>query len=342
MMTLSEKLESSCILSQSRCKAKKYGIKDKKKRWFGVIVFVLMSLFTIWSKIINRGDKGTLTDDFLNYSIICIVLKMFFTFILKFMSKSVFSLNHNRIYRVFKFFGAVSSCLVFYFTMVAYINKSIGYWNEFALKYINDNNLTEKTLEANVDWIYNVVKIELNEDESFLSFIWNIFLSSEPINHKFTYALCTLSIITFVPTFIYLMISFLKGIIIMVAINYLLPIFLLVFCLPVIHIILWIKILFRPLPNFTYVYFDDNDKSYVIVEKRKVTGKYNKAVWFRKNFIRTLPITILVLSSATLYSLMIWTSYKYNLGVDLPQIMKQVNTDYSNVPLIPYITGIFC
>lgn len=128
----------------------------------------------------------------------------------------------------------------------------------------------------------------------------------------------------------------------MVAINYLLPIFLLVFCLPVIHIILWIKILFRPLPNFTYVYFDDNDKSYVIVEKRKVTGKYNKAVWFRKNFIRTLPITILVLSSATLYSLMIWTSYKYNLGVDLPQIMKQVNTDYSNVPLIPYITGIFC
>lgn len=92
--------------------------------------------------------------------------------------------------------------------MVAYANKSIGYWNEFALKYINDYKLTEQTLKANVDWIYSVEKIDLNEEESFVSFIWNTFSPSELINHKLTYVLCTLSIITFVPTFIYFVIFF--------------------------------------------------------------------------------------------------------------------------------------
>ena len=41
-MTLAEKLDSSCVLSRKREKASKYGIKQSKSRWLGLIVFILI------------------------------------------------------------------------------------------------------------------------------------------------------------------------------------------------------------------------------------------------------------------------------------------------------------
>ena len=337
MMTLEEKLYNSCVVSKKRYKAKKYGIQSSKKRRFGILVFILMSIFTIFSKIINKGDKGNLSDTFLNYSIYCIIAKMVISFILKFMNKSVFSLNHNYIYRFFKFLGNVANILVFFFTMVAYINKSIGYWNLFAEQYAVNNNTIYGIKEFNVDWIYEVKTLTLKEDKPIV-FIWKTFIPNEPIKHLITYALCVVSIITFIPTFIYFLIVGFKFMFILFAFNYIIPIFIIIFIIPILHIFLWLKLLFRPLPTFRYVYFDESDKSYVFVEKRKITGKYNRVAWFSKNFIKTLPITVIVLISATFYSLIIYTSYKYNYGTDFSLIITQMKNDY---PIVSNIISVF-
>lgn len=337
MMTLAAKLESSYVVSQRRYKAKRYGIKSSKKRWVGFVIFLVMALFTIVTKIINKGDKGTLTDTFLNYSIYCIIAKLAITFVLKFMDKSVFSLNHNHIYGFFKFFGNVANVLVFFFTMVAYINKSIGYWNLFAEQYAVDKNITYEIYGLNVDWIYEVNVLKLKDDELGFFFFFEAFIPNEPLMHLLTYVLCAFTIITFIPTFLYFL-GVILNMIYIIVFNYLLPIIVLIFILPVLHIILWLKLLFRPLPTFRYVHFDENDNDYVFEERRKLTGKYNRTAWFFKNFILMLPITIVVLISATFYSLIIYTSYKYNYGTDLSLIMKQMINDY---PIISNILSIF-
>ena len=338
MMTLAAKLESSYVVSQKRIKAKRYGIKSSKNRWIGFVIFLAMALFTIVTKIINKGDKGTLTDTFLNYSIYCIIAKLAITFVLKFMDNSVFSLNHNRIYGIFKFFGNVANVLVFFFTMVAYINKSIGYWNLFAEQYAVNKNTAYKTNGLNVDWIYEVKILELKDDELGFFFFFESFLRNEPLMHLLTYALCAVTIITFVPTFLYFLAMILKSLLYLISFNYLLPLVILLFILPVLHIIIWLKLLFRPLPTFRYVYFDESDKDYVFEERRKLTGGYNKVAWFFRNFILVLPLTVIVLISATFYSLIIYTSYKYNYGTDFSLIMKQMINDY---PIIYNILSIF-
>lgn len=338
MMTLAAKLESSCVISQRRCKAKRYGIKSSKNRWIGFVIFLAMALFTIVTKIINKGDKGTLTDTFLNYSIYCIIAKLAITFVLKFMDNSVFSLNHNRIYGIIKFCGNVANVLVFFFTMVAYINKCIGYWNLFAEQYALSKNTTYEIYGLNVDWIYEVKTLKLKDDELGFFFFFESFIPNEPFMHLVTFALCAITIITFVPTFLYFLVVIAKSIIYIIAFNYLLPIVILIFILPVLHIIIWLKLLFRPLPSFRYVYFDETDKNYVFEERRKLTGRYNRTAWFFRNFILMLPITVIVLISATFYSLIIYTSYKYNYGIDFSLIMKQMINDY---PIIANVLRIF-
>ena len=139
-MTLSEKIKQSHIIHCEREKASKYGIKNSKKRFIGVVIFIIMALFTIFSKIINKSDKDNLTAKLLDYSIICIIANLFLTFILKFMKKSVFALNYNKTYRLFKLLWHTSKVFVFFFTMVAYINKVLDYWDPYVELYALKNS----------------------------------------------------------------------------------------------------------------------------------------------------------------------------------------------------------
>ncbi len=343
-MTLAEKLDSSCVVSRKREKASKYGIKQSKSRWLGLIVFILMSAFTIYSKFVNKGDKNNLTEEFLNYSLICIGLKLFFTLILKFIDKSVFALNHNFTYRLVKLLGNVSTTLVFFFTMVAYINKSLEYWNEFAKTYCEENNLKSELFKMPVPWLINVITFTpmiKGEEVAPINFIWNIFVYEESFAHMITYILCLVTIITFIPTLFYFVVILLKTALGLFLIYHIaIPALLIMLC-PVIHLLVLIKLLARPSPRFRYIRFDEEDKNYVFVESRKMVGGYNRLSWFWKNFLIMLPFTLIIVASSIVYCTMIYTSYTYGLGFDLPAIMSQMSKDFSWLPFMPFLVGMF-
>lgn len=59
-----------------------------------------------------------------------------------------------------------------------------------------------------------------------------------------------------------------------------------------------------------------------------------------------LPITIIVVSSATFYSLMIYTSYTNSLGFNISEIAQIMLVTYKDVPVVynvvSFLADLFC
>ncbi len=318
MMTLTEKLKSSKLISCDRVKASKYGIKSSKRRIVEFVIFVLMSTFTIFSKIVNKGDKDNLTDKFLDYSIVCIFINIGLTFIMKFMNKSVFALNHNKIYKLFRLLNSCSKVLVFFFTMVAYFNKIIPYWNQYVISFSLTNNLEFKSTNFNVSWLYNI--FSLKDYHLTMSFYKDFLLDDK--KHLITYALCLLTVVAFIPTVIYFVFTTIKSYVLIYALNVVIVPLTFIFLIPILNVFLLFKILTRPMPLFKYCYFDKNDKNYVFVEKRQIDGKYNKFKWFWKNFFLFLPLVIITVLSYVILGMGVYIYKKYDTGFNIVEIAR--------------------
>ncbi len=333
-MTLEEKLQNSEIISQKCVRASRYGLVTGKKRWFGLIVFIIMSLFTIFSKFINQGDKDSLTEEFLNYSLVCIALNMFFNLLLKFMNDSIFALNHNFVFRLTRFLGSLSKVLVFFFTMVAYINKVMTYWDDYVIKYALEHNMEVHESEF-ISWLIKFKYIDGIDN----NFVWDFFYN-EPLKHILTIVLCFVTIITFIPTLFYFIGVAFKALIAALVIYQLLIPFTLVFCLPIVHIIVLLKVLKRPRPSFRHIKPHPENKDLVIVERRRITGKVNRFAWFWKNFLMFLPATLLVIISADFYCMLIYISLKYGYGFDMAKIFETMSQSYSQYVPVMWIVNL--
>lgn len=320
-MTLSEKIKQSHIIYCEREKASKYGIKNSKKRFIGFVIFIIMALFTIFSKIINKSDKDNLTAKLLDYSIICIIANLFLTFILKFMKKSVFALNYNKTYRLFKLLWHTSKVFVFFFTMVAYINKVLDYWDPYVELYALKNSYAFHAVTLS-DKIITRDFIVVDEHNVYnMSFVKE-FLCKQKISNLVTFVLCAFTILTFIPTFLYFLIIFIKTMLVFALLYFALIPALLIFLIPVLNLVLVIRILTRPIPTFKYCHYDEKDKNYVIVEKRKIDGINNKVKWFGLNLIKFLPLVIITLGSYVLLIAGAYISHKYSLGLNVGKIIE--------------------
>ena len=105
-MTFKRKIECSEVLAAS-FKKKSKKIKGKKNRLFGIIISLAMILYLAITTIIRYHgiDKTTFFDSnvtkeeiILYISFTTIILKIIFSFINAFLNKSIFSLNHYKIY----------------------------------------------------------------------------------------------------------------------------------------------------------------------------------------------------------------------------------------------------
>ncbi|MDE7105770.1 MAG: hypothetical protein K2O22_01235 [Anaeroplasmataceae bacterium] len=169
-MTLEEKLDASIILNQKKMPLKKIGILTPKQRRRSLVVFILMLIFTIYTKFILKS----FSFDFLAFFII---LNLVTLFILKLMSKSTTALNHRYIYRFVVFLNKVCKVAIFAFSIV-------GYYEHFKV-YIPEN-YTINSKEDLPEVLFDLLKT----DFKFISFIGTVIL--------------------FIPTFIYFIIFFMN------------------------------------------------------------------------------------------------------------------------------------
>ena len=169
-MTLEEKLDASVALSYKKIPLKKMGILTPKQRTRSLIVFILMLIFTIYTKFILKSLSFGLLAFF-------IFLNLITLFVLKFMSKSTTALNHNHIYRFVVFLNKICKVGIFTFSI-------IGYYNHFKV-YIPEHYTINSVSE-----LPDVLLDLLKTDFKFISFIGTVIL--------------------FIPTFIYFIIFFLK------------------------------------------------------------------------------------------------------------------------------------
>ncbi len=320
-MTLIEKVKQSYIVDCQRVKASRYGIKSSKKRLVSFVIFIIMSSFTIFSKIINKADKDNLTTKFLDYSIICIMVNICLTFILKFMNKSIFALNYNKTYRFFKLLWHTSKVFVFFFTMVAYINKALGYWNPYIVMYAYTNSCTFRIEPlTNGKIIHDIVM--LDDTNIYNVDFFKDFLFQKKISHLITFVLCALTVLAFIPTFLYFVLIFIKTMIVFVFLHFALVPILFIFVIPVINLALLIRILVRPIPIFKYCHYDEKDKNFVIEEKRQITGINNKFKWFFINVLKFFPLVIITIGSYIVLGAGAYISHKYSLGLNIGKIIE--------------------
>lgn len=169
-MTLEEKLDASVILNQKKIPLKKMGILTAKQRKKSIIIFILMLIFTIYTKFILKKFYF----DFLAFFII---LNLITLFILKLMSKSTTALNHRYIYKFVVFLNKVCKVAIFAFSIV-------GYYEHFKV-YIPEN-YTITTKEDLPEVLLDLLKTDFR----FISFIGTVIL--------------------FIPTFIYFIIFFMN------------------------------------------------------------------------------------------------------------------------------------
>lgn len=225
MMTLEEKLDASVALSYKKVPLKKMGILTSKQRKKSLIVFILMLIFTIYTKFILKSLSFGLLAFF-------IILNLGTLFVLKLMSKSTTALNHNHIYKFIVFLNKICKVGIFAFSIIGYYE----HFKTYILEHYTINSAGE---------LPDVLLDLLKTDFKFISFV--------------------VTVILFIPTFIYFVIFFLK--------YYFLPSYavyltFLVIMIPILNLYFIYKILTYKKNTFLYYYLDEDGAS-VIVETRE-------------------------------------------------------------------------
>lgn len=192
-VTLSEKVNESTVIDSYQIKAETMGIQTKKQRIKSFIFFLIVSLYTIYSKIIMKKDSDVFdTDLMLNISIGCLIFNMFTMLILKILGNSILALNYNKTYKLFVFLNKLSKLCVFGFGVLAFAQR-FGAIAEY--KYgLSIFEFLGEFFNGQIE-IIDILNSDDNEAIILFSFL--------------------ISAITFIPTFLYFVVSSLKyGIII--------------------------------------------------------------------------------------------------------------------------------
>lgn len=270
-MTLSEKLDESIVVDEYKVHTSTMGIQTKKQRIKSFIFFLAVSIYSIYSKIILKSDSDVFTTQLiLNISLICLAFNMFTMFVLKILGNSILALNYNKTYKLFVFLNKLSKVCVFGFGAVAFTIRfgtiCANKYNTSIYQFLADLYL------GNIEWI-DILNSSDKEAIILISLI--------------------VSIITFVPTVIYFILSSLKyGVIVY---TYFLS--LILYAIPILNVVLVKKFLQTNRNKFKYYKFNEKDKRTIDVEVRELKGVTNKLSGFIKNIVLGLPYIVVTIGS---------------------------------------------
>lgn len=258
-MTLQEKLDCSTVIEERRMSRKDLGLLTKKQRKTSLIIFLLMSLYTIYTKIILKYEG-------FDWPIFFLVLNIITLFFIKITSNSVFQLNHFTLSKVIIFINKACKIGVFIFSFIAYLEL----FNELYKtlydctfgEYLLQILMHEKTVES-------LFEVSLNNTIKIISFF--------------------VSVVLFVPTFLYFIFSTLKSFSFIIV--YLL--FAIVLLIPLLNISIYLNFLFDN--NKIFYYYRGVEDSEDVIKETRTIGK--KGIFFGKimtKFLFTIPHIIFV------------------------------------------------
>lgn len=255
-MTLEEKLNKSTIISVRARSLKSMHILTKKQHILSILVFIFMALYTVATKIIlNTGF------DFLSFVLILLIcINLVTLFILKAIGQTTIALNHKYLYSITLFINKSCKLGIFAVSIIAYYNS------------LNDYFITKEGMS-----FFSVLGLLYTDTERFKEiFLYAFFFNLQLVSFL-------ISIVLFIPTFIYFLFFFIKA--------YLYTfLFLLLMSIPVLNIILCIRWIVTTNDVFTY-YKLDREKNRVLIEKRKIRSKTYKL----KQTLLKLTVSIAVI-----------------------------------------------
>lgn len=260
-MTLEEKLEKSRVVKSKIKRLKSLGIQSKRQRILSIIIFVFMTLYIVYSKIILN------TTGF-DWLILFIVLNLITLFFLKLLDKSVVALNHIYLYKTIVFINKVCKVGVFAYTMIVYYN----FFNDF---FLDKFNVT----------LFDYIGGAFNNRYDW-KILWSYSLS---LTIKFISMLVT--IVLFISTFFYFVV---------ISIKYFFKAYLfylgsILALVPIIGQIFYFWWLFKNSKRFDYYILSESGKS-VTIETREINSKK----YYIEKVLIKLSITLCIICATGL------------------------------------------
>lgn len=260
-MTLEEKLEKSEIISVRSRSLKSMHILTKKQHILSFLIFIFMAAYTVVTKIILKTGFDFYT--FLLILLICI--NLITLLILKAIGKTTVALNHRYLYSITLFINKSCKLGIFAVSIVAYYNSLNDYF-----------------LEHDGISIIELIKLISSDIERFKEIFTYAFF--------FNFQLVTflVSILLFIPTFIYFFCFFIKvgGYVFFLAF---------ICYIPIVNLIIYIKWVSTTNDMFTY-YKLDKPKNRVLIEKRRILSKTYKIKKTLLKIVISVPLIIFLLS----------------------------------------------
>lgn len=128
-MTFAKKIENSIVINDTLRKKAKF-IKSKKRRIFGIILTAMIIIYLLVTNMIKfKGvDKSTFFDNdvtkdemILYISFVAVILKILFSIINSFFKKSLFFLNHYKIYTLFDILSNIDLLVILAINIYNYV-----------------------------------------------------------------------------------------------------------------------------------------------------------------------------------------------------------------------------
>lgn len=127
-MTYREKLKNSTVVKTMLLPKSYFGIVTSKKRRNSVIAFLFIAAYTILNKFVFN------TIDHFDFMYVVLVVNLISLFILKMISKSIFELNHYKLYSFVFFISRLCKIIIF----VSVFLETTTYFLVFFEKYYID------------------------------------------------------------------------------------------------------------------------------------------------------------------------------------------------------------
>ena len=256
-LTYKDKIDNSIVIKTKQIKNEKMYISTKKSRMISLIIFSLVAIFNIVSLIINPEKYSWAI------AVVACIISVISMMIIKSTSRSIFSLNHQKFCKGVDFVNKTSK-------LVLFLNSTNNFNGEIndEISYIT-NGVSNSFLDLvfkNSDILIDTVKVLLE-------------------TKIFTFILFAVSIVLFIPVFIYFVIFNAKiiGLVILM-------------CIPVVNIIVLVKWLLSTKGKFTeYVKID----GVFYKNTRKITVEHYR----KKHFINRL---LFVIWSSVLLNIAFW------------------------------------
>lgn len=202
------------------------------QRMKSLFLFLLLALYTVYTKVVLKNYEF----DILVVSNIISIISMLY---IKITTRSIYALNHYKQYSFVYFINKVAKLLIFVYAAMLYYEA-----------------LNNATLELFDLKLYEMVPILFGETYYAGEYFGELFLNKplECISFVFT-------ILVFIPSFFYFL-----------ALNIKIIFKIIVWFIPFVNLIVFLKWLFRG----TYIFFEykKDDENFYIINTRKITNKF--------------------------------------------------------------------